>query len=412
MTGRQLPVASGSTAPTRLSAALLVVVLALSACTGGGGDRGGDAPTAGPAPVGAAATTTRGAELRAALTWLLTERVHLTLAHARTLQAAEGGRNSPDVVAARQAFASSAATMVEVLAGSYSGAGPELTPALRTHDAALLAHTSALATGDGAGAVDALEDLDRERTELADSVRRVVPQLRAQDVEATLEASTATTIDAVQAAVDDNPRAPALQRTAHEAAWSTAKLLAIGVSSDRDLGLAGSPATELRGRLTGLLTEHVLLMGQLAARIAAAGGNTDDPGVRAVEAALDAAAVSLAEVVGRAAPETVRPVLATWREHLDALRDVAAARAAGQPARPPAQGYLQRLQAGLTPFADAMPPGAVAVGERASASLLAAVEAAAAGSPTAPEALRAAAADTVAPAALIAAALAERQQLP
>jgi hypothetical protein len=411
MPGLLMPTASRPTATARLAAVLLALLVALTGCTGGGAEPAGDPGSSGPPPVGAAATTTQGAELRAALTWLLTERVHLVLAHARTLQAAQGRRNEPAVVAAREAFTSSGRASVDVLGGTYSGARPELTPALREHDSALLEHTSALATGDERAASTSFEDLERERTELAESVRRVVPRLRTQDVEASLGAQTSATIDAVTAAVEASPRAPALQRSANEAAWSTARLLAIGVSSDRDLGLAGSPATELRGRLTGLLTEHVLLTGELASRLAAVGGDVNDPSVLAIVAALDAAAVSLAELVGRAAPETAQRVLTAWREHLGELRDIAVARATRQPPPAPPLGYLERLQAALAPLADATPPGAGDIGARAARSLQTAVEAAATASPSAPEALRAAAADTVAPAALLAAALAERQQL-
>lgn len=404
MPGRPLPDASRRSAGTRLPSVLLALLLVvLAGCT----DRD-PAPVAaaepGPAPVGAAATTTRGAELRAALTWLLTERVHLVLAHARAVQSVDGRLDDPVVLTARRALDASSAMTVETLAGSYGNARAELLPALRTHDRTLLAHSGAVVAGERAADASAL---DAERIELVAAVRRVVPRLRASDVEEALSAGTTATLDAVQALADDSPRAVALQRSADEIAWGTARLLAVGVSSDRDLGLAGSPATELRGRLTGLLTEHVLLNGELAARLSDTGGDLEDPHVRAFEAALDAAAVSLAELIGRTAPETASPVLRSWREHLRELRDLAAARASGQPAPALRQPYLARLQAALAPYADSLPPGAADVGAQAAASLRTAVDAAAGGRAEAPETLRAAAADTVAPAALVAAALAE-----
>jgi hypothetical protein len=132
----------------------LLLVLALLGCTSGAPE----APTdrAAEAPRGAAATTTRGAELRAALTWLLTERVHLVLTHTGALAAAQGRSSVPGVVAARRALDESAASTVEVLADSYPGGRSQLLPALRTHDAALLARTAAPVDDEAADA--ALDD--------------------------------------------------------------------------------------------------------------------------------------------------------------------------------------------------------------------------------------------------------------
>lgn len=364
-------------------------------------------PAAGPSPVGAAATTTRGAELRAALTYLLTDRVQLALAHARALQEAGGEPSALEVVAARRALERSGEEVVEVLTGSYADATEQLGPAVRGQDRALLTHTAAVVEGDEQSVRSARDALDAAQGELAATVRRVVPGLRAQDVEAALAAVATTTLQAVAAVLGDSVRAAGLQRAADEAAWSTARLLAVGVSTDRGLGLAGSPATELRGRLTGLLTEHVLLSGELAVRLREVGGDLQDAQVRAIEAALDAAAVSLADLMGRTVPETALPVLTAWREHLREVRDLAAARAAGRPAPAVPRDYLQRLQAALSPHADDLPLRAGELGTTATASLRAAVEAAATGSAGAPELLRAAAQDTVAPAALLSASLAE-----
>jgi hypothetical protein len=239
----------------------------------------------------------------------------------------------------------------------------------------------------------------------------VVPQLRTPDVDAALGQHAASVLDAARAVAERSPRAPGLQRTAHEDAWSLARLLAVGVSTDRGLGLAGGPATELRSRLTGLLTEHVLLSGELAARLREAGGDVEDPAVRAVDAALGAAAVALAELVGRSAPGSALPVLEAWRGHLADVRALAVARSTGASAPPAAQDGLVLLQQALAPNAQDLPLRAGELGRQAGASLRTAVDAAATGSPAAPAALRAAAADTVAPAALLAAALAEQLDL-
>lgn len=394
---------------SRLLAALLLTAV-LAACTPGGS---GDAPrpASAGAPVGAAATTTRGAELRAALTYLLTERVHLVIEHARELRASGGRRDDPAVVAARRGVELSAAATLDVLTASYSGAASRLEPALRRHDDALLDHTSALAAGDAPAAERTLARLDEQREELARAVRQVVPRLRAEDVDAALSSATGTMLEAVREAVTGGPRAPALQRIADEAAWATARLLAVGVSADRDLGLAGSPATELRGRLTGLLAEHVLLASAVAARLDDAGGDPGDPLVRAAVVALEASAVSLAELAGRAAPETAPPVLEAWRAHLRELVTYATARARGTTPPPAPPDYLDRLRGALGPSVGVLPPRAGDIGEQAAAALRVALDRSATGSPGATEAVRRAAADTAAPAALLAAAMAERLQL-
>jgi hypothetical protein len=140
---------------SRSVAALLlaaVLVWALSGCTPGTDDGAPPSAAAAGAPVGAAATSTRGAELRAALTYLLTERVHLVIEHARLLRATGPGGDDVAVLAARRAVEASTEATVEVLATSYSGAAARLDSALRGHDGALLAHTSALAAADDAAA--------------------------------------------------------------------------------------------------------------------------------------------------------------------------------------------------------------------------------------------------------------------
>lgn len=395
---------------SRLLAALLLTA-ALAACSPGGSDAAAPGPPSTGAPVGAAATTTRGAELRAALTYLLTERVHLVIEHARELRASGGRRDDPAVVAARRGVELSAAATVEVLTASYSGAASRLEPALRSHDDALLEHTSALAADDAPAAERTLARLEEHREELARAVRQVVPRLRAEDVDAAMSSATGTMLAAVRDAVTGGLRAPALQRIADEAAWSTARLLAVGVSADRDLGLAGSPATELRGRLTGLLTEHVLLACAVAARLDDAGGDSADPLVAASVVALEASAVSLAELAGRAAPETSAPVLEAWRAHVRELVAYATARAGGAPPPPAPRDYLDRLRTTLGPAAGALPPRAGEVGEQAAVSLRVALDAAATGRRTTTEAVRLATADTAAPAALLAAAMAERLRL-
>ena len=110
-------------------------------------------------------------------------------------------------------------------------------------------------------------------------------------------------------------------------------------------------------------------------------------------------------------PEAAQPVLEAWRGHLREVQGHAVARAADrQPAAVPGD-YLARLQASLGPVAGDSPPRGGEVGETAAASLRAALDAAATGDSSSVEAVRRAAADTPAVAALVAATLAEQLQL-
>jgi hypothetical protein len=219
----------------------VALVLGPTGCSwGGASDDAGTPASADAAPTGAAATTTQAAELRAALSYHLTTRVHLVLEHARLLRAAEGRRDDPAVFTARRGLTASADATVEVLAASYSGARAELGPSLRAHDSALLAHTEQLVDGQGDQEAG-LARLDERRDELSRALRKVVPRLRAQDVDAALTAQTAATLDAVSALVAGSGRAAALQRTAGEAAWATARLLSVGVAADRGSGWPAAP---------------------------------------------------------------------------------------------------------------------------------------------------------------------------
>lgn len=402
-------------APRAPALALLVLVLVACLLAGCTGAPGGGGPTAGASGVratGAAATTTRGAELHAALTYLLTERVHLVLAHARAVQAAGGDTDDDAVAAARDAVEASSAATVDVLAASYSEATELLLPALRAYDAALLDVTTALAAGDEAAAEASGARLDERQQALAEAVRQVVPRLRIEDLDTGLALATAATVEAVRAAVEGSPRAPGLQRLAHQAAWDTARQLAVGVSTDRGLGAAGSPAGDLRGRLTGLLTEQVLLSVSLAARFDAVDGDPADPLAQAITAAMDANAASLADLAGRAAPEVALPVLQAWRDHQREVREYAAARAAGRPLPPAPRAATELLSQALEPQVGSLPLGSTDGGAQAAASLHTALDTAATGSSRAPSASRQATADTPAVAALLAAGLAEALQLP
>lgn len=88
-----------------------------------------------------------------------------------------------------------------------------------------------------------------------------------------------------------------------------------------------TPAAGLRAELTALLVEHALLARQLAATVDVARGDVADPDVVATRLALDAVAVELSEVLGRAGRDSVPLLLGLWREHVESLLAGAVAQA-------------------------------------------------------------------------------------
>lgn len=80
-----------------------------------------------------------------------------------------------------------------------------------------------------------------------------------------------------------------------------------------------TPAAGLRAELTALLVEHALLARQLGGTVRSARGNVSAPAVVATRQALDAVAVELSEVLGRAGRDSVPLLLGLWREHVDSL---------------------------------------------------------------------------------------------
>lgn len=366
--------------------------------------------TPAPAPVrtpgvGAAAASSPAAELQAALTALLVERTYVVGAATSAVAATGGRREQPPAAAALAALAESSAGLADVLGATYSEARRPLLEALQRVDQLIGEHAVALGRGDAGGAATAREQLRQAENELAQVIRRVVPQLDAAEVadrfagqlQAQLAVGTGTQYSQLRAAAQQ--------------AGVTARLLSAGIADDRRLGSPGAGAARLRADLTGLLTEHVALVGALAGELRAPG-----PAADGARAALQANAVTLADVVGDAYPAARAAFLRSWTAHLDRLQRYAVARASGGAGTAEAgmvRGYSGELARLLAEHVDGLPARSSTTElEPALASLLGAVAAQAAGSPEAPAALHQAAQDVLPAAALLSAAVAEDLQLP
>lgn len=380
--------------PVRLAAALAVLLLA--GCSSGAAPFAAPV-TVRPAALGASAASSPAAELQAGLTALLVERTYAVAAATSAVVAAQGRPRDLGATAALDALGDASTALADLLGATYSDARDPLAQALRVDDALLAEHAAALASGDAVAAAAVRGSLERAEDELARVVRQVVPALDAGELAERLGNDLRA-----QAAVTGPDPWTALRAAAAESA-RTARLLAGGIADDRELGSPGTAAALLRAHVSGLVTEHVALVGALG-RDAGSG----------VQEALRANADALAGVLGDAYPAARAPFLRTWQSHLDRLARYAGARTAGRGGGPEMLlGFPDELARLLAEHVGGL-PAATVVAELApaQAALLDALTAAADGELRAAGALRAAVSRAQPVAALVAAGIAEDLRLP
>ena len=384
-------------------AALSLVALLLASCTSGDSTSTATG-TASQVATGAAASSSRTAELAAGLTQVLVERVYLTQAAANAVASSAARADPPSAAGSRIALDASSQAVASVLGAVYDDAEPPLLLALREVDRLQLEHALTLSQGDAAVAAVARAALEQVQLELSAVLRRVVPALGAEQVRDRLMSD----LEAQLAAGGDDPYTAL--RTAAARARDTARVLTDGVAEDRQLGVSGTRASRLRADLTALLTEHVLLAGGLAGELVKADGGAP----ASARSALDANALELTTVLGRGYPAISEPFLQAWTAHVGRLEDYARAAVAtgGAPQGDALRGFAGALADLLVEYVDGLPADRISA-ELAPAleAMLRAVDAAADGSPDVPAELGRAAAATPAPAALLAAAIAEDLRL-
>lgn len=386
-------------APLVLAAALLGAP-ALAGCSDAPAGRAVPQPSAEEA-TGAAATSLPAVELQAALTAVLVERVHGIATMTDAVAEAGGRLDAPTAESARASLDAASLALADVLGATYSEARAPLVEVLRREDRLLAEHAAALSTGRDPDAARLRTALEAARTDVARTVRRVVPALDAAEVADRL---------AVDVDVQQRTTAPYAQlREASQEAAATARLLADGVAQDRGLGQVGTPAALLRADLTRLLTEHVLLVGALAREAGRPGGG----GGADARSALQGNADGLADVLGEGYPAARAPFLRSWTGHVDRLAVYATSRASGGAAVAEAgsvRSFPAELARLLAEHVDGLPASSSeAELQRALDSLLVAVDAAR--STAASTELRRAAADVLPAAALVSAAIAEDLRL-
>jgi len=327
---------------------VLAFALLLIGCTGGGAPD--PAPPSGGPATGAAASTTRAAELEAGLTWALVERV----------QTSDSG--SP--------------ALAELLAGPDEGARVALLASLRRVDR---------------------RQPGSERS-LAAALRRVAPATdRAELAQVALHLLSrpggAGSYDVLHAAT--------LQ------ARDDARVLAAGVAAERGLGPTGTRASALRADLTGLLLEHVALTTALARELAVGGA-----GAVGARAALAANTAALGGLLGVAYPELAEPFARAWSSHVLRLESVATAVVVSGSSEPSLDSAARTLAEVFTPAVDDLPVKRLTSElEPLLRAQVRAVESAARSNPSATGDLHRATAEVPAPVALLSAAIAEHLRL-
>ena len=307
----------------RLAAVLAGLAITTAACgsdtktdsTGNGGTPSASATT--DATKGAASTKTQAAELRAGLTYLLTEHVYLAGIATGTAVAKGGKMTDPAVVAAVNALDANSVALSKAVGSAYPDAEAPFLKSWRQHIGFFVDYTLGVATKDQAKVAKAKADLDGYRTSFGQLINSVVPELPAAAVADELKPHVASLFAAIDAQVAGSPDQFKLLEAAAGHMPGTAKVLAGGIATNKKLtGTADAAGSELRAGLTYLLTEHVYEAGIAINQAVADGGDLTKPKTAGAVGALDANSVALSKAVGSAYPDAEAPFLKSWRQHI------------------------------------------------------------------------------------------------
>src|SRR4051794_26156912 len=381
----------------KLAAVAVGVALAASACGGSSSSNTASSSSTAAASsdaasmtvMGTAATTTKAADLRAGLTYLLEEHVQLAGIATGTALAKKGNLNDPAVKAAVAALDANSVALSKAVGAAYPKAEAPFLASWRQHIGFFVDYTLGKATKNTAMTDKAVKDLDGYRTSFGQLINSVVPELPADAVANELKPHVASLFAAIDAQVAGDPKQFALLQTAANHMPATAAILAGGIATNLDLGKADTKAAELRAGLTALLTQHVYAAGIAINTAVAKGGNLKDPMVTGAVSALDANSVALSKAIGAAYPKAEAPFLASWRQHIGFFVDYTLGKATKDQAKADkAQKDLDGYRTGFGQLINSVVPElpADAVAEELKphvASLSAAIDAVVAGDPTA-----------------------------
>jgi hypothetical protein len=404
----------------KLAAVGLGVALAATACSSSKADISSprrSATASAASAVGLAANTTKAAELRAGLTYLLQEHVELAGLATGTALAHKGNLKAPAVVAAVAALDANSVALSKAVGAAYPAAEKPFLASWRQHIGFFVDYTLGKATKNAAMTAKAVADLDGYRTSFGQLLSSVVPQLPADAVANELKPHVASLFAAIDAQVAGSPKQFQLLQDAAGHMPGTAAILANGIATNLSLGSTATPAADLRAGLTALLTQHVYAAAIAINTAVAQGGNLKAPAVVAAVNAVDANSVALSQAVGAAYPKAESAFLASWRQHIGFFVDYTLGKAtknAAMTAKAVADldGYRTSFGQLLSSVVPQLPADAVANALSPHvASLFAAIDDVVAGSPATFGAVRVAAGHMPGTAATLAGGIAENLSL-
>jgi len=410
----------------KLAAVAVGVALAATAC--GGSSSTGTSSAASSAPSSAASsmaasaagmqtTTTKAAELRAGLTYLLEEHVQLAGIATGTAIAKKGNLKDPAVQAAVGALDANSVALSKAVGSAYPKAEAPFLASWRQHIGFFVDYTLGKATKNAAMTAKATKDLDGYRTRFGQLINSVVPELPADAVANELKPHVASLFAAIDAQVAGDPKQFQLLQAAADHMPMTAAILAGGIATNLKLGAADTKGADLRAGLTALLTQHVYAAGIAINTAVAKGGNLKDPMVVGAVTALDNNSVALSKAVGAAYPKAEAPFLASWRQHIGFFVDYTLGKATKNAAMTAKatkdlDGYRTSFGQLINSVVPELPADAVANELKPHvASLFTAIDAVVAGDPTVFAKLQTAAGHMPGTAAILAGGIAENLKI-
>lgn len=287
--------------------------------------------------------TSDAANLRAGLSYLLTE--HVYLAGIAVDTAYVTGPTSPEFDLAAATLDENTVALADAV-GSVAGSDQRTTflQAWRSHIDDFVAYAVAAKNDDQAGKQAALENLKAyERVAGKFFAQITGGALPASAVRATLGEHVQTLTAAIDAFAAGDSTAFDKLKVAAGHMPMTAQALSGGIDQATDMkGSPNSKAAEVRALLNAELTEHVYLAG-IAVFTAYAEG-ADSEAFQAAAATLDSNSVELSQAVTSLTDEqTGEAFLQSWRSHIDDF--VAYAVAVAENDQQAKQEALQNLQA-------------------------------------------------------------------
>jgi hypothetical protein len=223
----------------RLAAVVCGLAITTAAC-GSSSNKTADKPATGSSTAatatGAEATKTPAAELRAGLTYLLTEHVYLAGIATGTAIAHKGDLKSPAFVAAAGALDANSVALSKAVGSAYPAAEQPFLNSWRQHIGFFVNYTLGKATKNAAMTAKAVKDLDGYRTGFGQLINSVVPELPADAVATELKPHVASLFLAIDDVVAGSPNTFKDLSTAASHMPGTAAILAGGIATNKKLG--------------------------------------------------------------------------------------------------------------------------------------------------------------------------------